>query len=199
MDQDAAWYGGKPWPKRRSVRWGRSSPVKGAQPPVFGSCLLWPNGWIDGDATLHRSTCWPRRHCVRRGPSSPRKGHNSLPLFGPCLLWPRSPISATAVVYVEAYTYVRSGSLIHPAVWPQQTWAKLRGCARFGARQLDPCTSNTMWPGPRSTSMSSFILIDPTVWPQYTNVTERQTGNGRIVRGNRFTNGRPKTVLIYNP
>ena len=36
--------------------------------------------------------------------------------------------------------------------------------------------SNTMWPGPRPSSMPSFILIHPTVWPQYTNVTDRQTG-----------------------
>jgi len=26
MDQDATWYGGKPRPRRRCVRWGRSSP-----------------------------------------------------------------------------------------------------------------------------------------------------------------------------
>jgi len=36
--------------------------------------------------------------------------------------------------------------------------------------------SNTMWPGPRPTSMPSFILIRPIVWPQCTNVTDRQTG-----------------------
>ena len=34
--------------------------------------------------------------------------------------------------------------------------------------------SNTMWPGPRPTSMPGFILIRPTVWPQCTNVTDRQ-------------------------
>ena len=28
--------------------------------------------------------------------------------------------------------------------------------------------SNTMWPGPRPTSMQSFILIHPAVWPQQT-------------------------------
>jgi len=22
-------------------------PLKGVQPPIFGPCLLWPNGWID--------------------------------------------------------------------------------------------------------------------------------------------------------
>jgi len=32
-----------------------------------------------------------------------------------------------------------------------------------------------MWPGPRPTSVSSFTLIHPTVWPQYTNVTGKQT------------------------
>jgi len=32
--------------------------------------------------------------------------------------------------------------------------------------------SNTMWPGPRHTSVPSGILIRETVWPQYTNVTD---------------------------
>ena len=35
-----------------------------------------------------------------------------------------------------------------------------------------------MWPGPRPTCIPSFILISPTVWPQYTNVTDR-TGQDR--------------------
>ena len=35
-----------------------------------------------------------------------------------------------------------------------------------------PC--KTMWPGPRPTRVPSFILIHPTVWSQYTNVTDRQ-------------------------
>ena len=41
--------------------------------------------------------------------------------------------------------------------------------------------SNTMSPGSRPTSVPSAILIHPTVWPQYTNVTERQTDNGPVV------------------
>ena len=36
--------------------------------------------------------------------------------------------------------------------------------------------SNTVSPGPRPTPVPSSILIHPTVWPQYTNVTDRQTG-----------------------
>ena len=37
----------------------------------------------------------------------------------------------------------------------------------------DGSPSNTMWPGPRPTSIPSGILIHPAVWPQYTNVTDR--------------------------
>jgi len=47
MNQDATWYRGRPQPRRHCVRWGSSSPTKGAQqppPPLFGRCLLWPNG-----------------------------------------------------------------------------------------------------------------------------------------------------------
>ena len=39
--------------------------------------------------------------------------------------------------------------------------------------------SNTESPGMRPTFMPSFILIRPTVWPQCTNVTYRQTGQDR--------------------
>jgi len=52
---------------------------------------------------------------------------------------------------------------------------KLGGCASFGGVEAgSPC--NTMWPGPKPACTSSFILIHPTVWPQYTNVTDRYAG-----------------------
>jgi len=35
MDENATWYGGKPRPGRRCNRWGRSSPLKTAQPLSF--------------------------------------------------------------------------------------------------------------------------------------------------------------------
>jgi len=54
-------------------------PKKGAQPPVFGSCLLWLNGWMDEDATWYGSRTRPRPHCVRWGPSSPAKGAQQRP------------------------------------------------------------------------------------------------------------------------
>jgi len=69
-------------------------------------------------------------------------------------------------------TSLLSGILIHPAIWPQQIWAKnWRAVPLRGRGPGSP--SNTMWPGPRPTCMPSFILIHPTVWPQYTNVTDR--------------------------
>jgi len=51
--------------------------------------------------------------------------------------------------------------------WPQKTWAQKRGGRLLcpfhgGAGSL----SNTMWPGSRSTSITSGIFIHPAVWPQ---------------------------------
>jgi len=62
---------------------GDPDPNKGHMPPVYGPCLLWPNGWMDQDARYASA----RRHCVRWGPSSPSKRAQP-PAFGPCLLWP---------------------------------------------------------------------------------------------------------------
>jgi len=56
-------------------------------------------------------------------------------------------------------TSVPSDILIHPAVWPQQTWAENWGRVVPLWRELGP---HTMWPGPRPTAMPSFILnLDP--------------------------------------
>jgi len=52
-------------------------------------------------------------------------------------------------------------------------WKLGWGCAPFLGGAGSP--SNTKSPGPRPTCKPSFILIRPTVWLQYTNVTDRQT------------------------
>ena len=84
-----------------------ATPRKRTQPPhpIFGPCLLWPNGWMDEVATWNGSRPRPRPNCIRRGPSYPRKGHSSPPPFGPCLLWPRSPISATTELLLALPSY----------------------------------------------------------------------------------------------
>ena len=72
-------------------------PRKGAQqPPLFGSCLLWPNGWMDQDTTWYGGKSQPRRHCVRWEPSSATERGTAAPTFRPTCALARSPISATA-------------------------------------------------------------------------------------------------------
>ena len=47
MDQDATWRGGRSRPRPHCARWGPSSPFpKGAQPPIFGPCVV--AKWLDG-------------------------------------------------------------------------------------------------------------------------------------------------------
>ena len=38
---------------------------KGAEPPICGPRVLWPNGYVDQDATWYRGRPWFARHCVR--------------------------------------------------------------------------------------------------------------------------------------
>jgi len=58
------------------------------------------------------------------------------------------------------------------SIWLQQIWAENWGLCLFGGGG-GGSPSNTTWPGTRPTCMPSFILIHPTVWLQYTNVTDR--------------------------
>jgi len=39
-------------------------PKKGAEPQIFGPCLLWPNGWMDQDGTWHGGRPQPNGLCV---------------------------------------------------------------------------------------------------------------------------------------
>jgi len=97
-------------------------------------------------------------------------------------------------------TSLPSGILIHPTIWPQQTWAENWGLHPFlGARAGSP--SNTVWPGSKPTCTPSYMLIHPTVWPQYTNITERQdrTDNGIIAYGEPFYKRSPKIDETNRP
>jgi len=116
MHQDANWHGGTPQPRdfvldgdpAPSQKGGRTRGL-GAPPPIFGPCLLWPNGWMDQDATwrgtrlLSNPHCarWEHRYasaqglCVRWGPSPPfpkrRRSPGAepgAPNFRPMSMWP---------------------------------------------------------------------------------------------------------------
>jgi len=80
MDQDAIWYGIGLGPGHIVLDGDPdSTPQKGGTPPIFGPCLLCPNGWVDEDATLYEG----------RPPSDIMLDGDQAPLImGPCLLWP---------------------------------------------------------------------------------------------------------------
>ena len=65
---------------------------------IVGSCLLWPNGWMDQHATWHGRRPRPRPHCARWGPSCLYNGAQSS-LFVPCLLWPNGWMDQDATWY----------------------------------------------------------------------------------------------------
>jgi len=57
-DQDATCYGGRPQPRPSFP------PPKGAQPLIFGPCLLWPYGWMDQDVTWYKGRPRHGQRCV---------------------------------------------------------------------------------------------------------------------------------------
>ena len=102
MDQDAAWYGGRPHfrcgPSSPPQKWGR------VPSPIFSPCPLWPNGWMHQDATWYRCRPQPRRLCVRWGPSPlPPKGRSPTQFSahvycGQTAAWIKMPFGRPTVV-----------------------------------------------------------------------------------------------------
>jgi len=72
---------------------------RGRALPIFGPCLLCPNGCMDQDASWYGGRPRPRTHCSRWGRSSPSQKSSTPPLFGPCLLWPNSWMDQDATWY----------------------------------------------------------------------------------------------------
>ena len=63
-------------------------PKKEAEPPIFGPCLLWPNGWMDQDGTWRKNRPQPKQSlspgdCVRWGLSPPSQKGGGAPNFRP--------------------------------------------------------------------------------------------------------------------
>jgi len=75
-------------------------PQKGGRaPPIFGPCLLWPNGWIDQDATWYGGRPRPGHIVLDGDPFPPPK--KGAPIFGPCLLWPNGLMDQGTTCYVD--------------------------------------------------------------------------------------------------
>jgi len=92
MDQDATWYRGRPWPRRRCVRWRPSSALskKGTEPPPQFSAHVYCGqtaGWIK--VALGMEVGLGPDHIVLDGDAAPlpQKGTEP-PIFDPCLLRP---------------------------------------------------------------------------------------------------------------
>ena len=66
--------------------------------PIFGSCLLWPNGWIDEDAAWYGSIdlCPGHTALDLDGVPAPANVAQQPPLFGP-------PMSVVATVARLSY------------------------------------------------------------------------------------------------
>jgi len=71
-------------------------PPKGAQPPIFGPCLLRTNGWMDQDATWYG--LGPGDIVLDADPAPPKRG-TAHTIFGPCLLWPNGWIHQDTTWY----------------------------------------------------------------------------------------------------
>ena len=61
--------------------------------PLFGPCLLWPNGWMDQNTTRYGGTPRPRPHCVTWDPAPPstQTATAAPPRFGPLAPIPAGP------------------------------------------------------------------------------------------------------------
>jgi len=90
------------------------------------------------------------------------------------------PISVGNWVYLfiwspsNSNTSVPSGTLIHPTVWPQQTWTEKRGLLFPLFVVGGELSLHLTQPDLRPSSGTNGILIHPTRWPEYTNVTDKQ-------------------------
>jgi len=84
-------------------------PKRGTDPPMFGPCLLWPNGCINQDATWYGGRPRPGPHCCRWQLSCPPQGAQQPPLFGPCLLWPNGRPSLSYCWALVALAHQQQG------------------------------------------------------------------------------------------
>jgi len=120
-------------------------------------------GHNKSSAVAEMVDCGDNRDRPKRGGFRPLLGEGELgPNLTQCRLrWGLSPYQV-ASWSIQPFGHNRYGRKIGGALPP------------FGGRGAGS-QYNTMWPGLRPTCVPSFILIHPTVWPQYTNVTHRQT------------------------
>ena len=136
MDQDAAWYEGRPRPRRLCVRWEPSSPPQkgGGAPPQFSSHVYCGQtaGWIK--MSLGTEMGLGPGHIMLDGDPA---AVSPPPIFGPFLLWPNGCMHQVATWYggrpQSRRLYVRRNPApypkrggAHPILGPRLLWPN--GC-----------------------------------------------------------------------
>jgi len=170
MDQDATWYGGRPWPRPHCVRWRPSSFQQ--PPPLFSPCELWPNGCMDQDSTWYGGRPRPR-------PSIKMPLAMEVCLGRPFLggSWRRSypqkkgtPAPAQVpiehkVAWAEAYLHTKWHLSPSSRLVTMDIGRKL-GALSLQGRELGPHLTQCHVGQGQPTSIPIGILIHAAVWPQ---------------------------------
>jgi len=174
------------WPHRPNIgggcyasfRWGAGSPSYTMSP---------------GPRQYHRAMWYPdpSSHLARIDMSR-KLGGGAVPPFGGAestsnIMWPGA-----------RPTSVPSGILIHPAVWPEQTWAENWGLCPFGGGRMCPqvtqCGPDRGLPPYQvvSKSVQPFDVDHNTRTSQTDRHTDKHTDNGPITYGEPFCKRSPK-------
>jgi len=146
---------------------------KGYSPhPIFGPCLLWPNGLMDQFATWYGGKPRPRRLCLRWGRSSPKKGYSpqfSVHVYcGQTAGWMKTPVGTD--IDLGPGHIVRRGPSSRRKVHSSPLFSAdvYRGHGRPSQVLLSSCTRlknlhsiHVFESHPRSSELPLFDLIGP--------------------------------------
>jgi len=139
-----------------------------AAPPLFGSCLLWPNGWMDQDSTWYGDKLRPRPRCDRWGPSSPpTELGTAAPTFRSMSMWPNGRPSQQLLS--SFYIYEKNRLRTHVMTW--RIFVVYRNlCAKVvGATSSNGFLVTSVEGGVQSIAMSVFVclFVCPITYPTY--------------------------------
>ena len=82
------------------------NPQKGTEPPIFGPCVSWWNGYRWMKTPLGMEVDLGTGHIVLDGDPAPlQKGHSSPPLFGPCLVATFAHLSYCRALVIFGYRF----------------------------------------------------------------------------------------------
>jgi len=155
IDQDATWYGRRPWPRRHCVRWGPSSPHRKqhSSPHVRPISIVAKRSPISATAEL-----------LLRYASEQTDTQRRLSQYFASLPHPRFTLLTDAYSKDLLYKYsavAETGDRLATIDMGQKSGGC---CVPFRGEGVAASPSNTVWLGPRSTSVPSGILSLTEKW-----------------------------------